>query len=55
MMWCRDVHKVLKLDSNIQEKLVEFEQKCFKLSIFGNKSNLCNFLVLIKINYYFRI
>ncbi|XP_025191999.1 LOW QUALITY PROTEIN: dynein heavy chain 6, axonemal-like [Melanaphis sacchari] len=30
MMWCRDVHKILKLKSNIQEKLVKFEQKCFK-------------------------
>jgi len=38
MMWCRDVHKILKLDSNIQEKLVEFEQKCFKLSISVKKS-----------------
>lgn len=33
MMWCSDVHKILKLDSNIQKSLVEFEQKCFKLSI----------------------
>jgi len=33
MMWCRDVHKILNLNSNIQAKLVEFEHKCFKLSI----------------------
>lgn len=33
MMWCRDVHNILKLDSNVQNVLVEFEQKCFKVSI----------------------
>jgi hypothetical protein len=54
MMWCRDVHKILKLKSNIQEKLVEFERKCFKLSSSGNKLILYNYLVPIKINYYYR-
>lgn len=33
MMWCSDVHKILKLDFNVQKALVKFEAKCFKLSI----------------------
>jgi hypothetical protein len=39
-MWCRDVHRIIKLDTNVQKALVEFEQKCFKLSIFVNKTKL---------------
>ncbi|XP_029341080.1 dynein heavy chain 6, axonemal [Acyrthosiphon pisum] len=44
MKWCRDVHKIFKINSNIQEKLVEFEQKCFKLSI----SDLNNLAAMVR-------
>lgn len=51
MTWCRDVHEILKLDSNIQESLIEFERKCFKLSIsITNCIKICGMIRIFIIN-----
>lgn len=39
MAWCRDVHTILKLKSNVLDSLIKFEKKCFKLSISTTKSH----------------
>jgi hypothetical protein len=58
-MWCRDVHYILKLDSNVQTALVEFEQKCFKVSICIRMSieklKYIEYNGSFKIHFFFRI
>lgn len=55
MMWCRDVHKTLQLDTNRQKALVKFERKCFKLSTLLKKKidwYMYNLVVLMETSYF---